>query len=293
MIRTAYIIPQILLVLILCESGGADERPSFTFDQMKLKDAIRLEKSYKSKRIRTSVNISVSKNNYPHVDKYTLPQPVVYQKGQLNGVPILATYFYSTPDRIIRYVSYTWQKGSLGNLPERMTIAAEEQGHLERYNDIFNILLDVLLEELGDPDQLDDQPKMRLRNNKETYRRSAKWADDNRNVSLFLSVGPTRLIFPGLEVYSSVSGGVTRWRVRRRTHPSRLLPGSLPPHSAGLKAFKGGERDLTPPPCGGSPLLEERGKKLTDRESGSSAFVNSRQFYIRVSFIIEHIQPGG
>lgn len=73
-----------------------------------VKDIDALEQKFNSKKQDFgSITFTVSKDYFPNSDKYSLAQPLMYDRGEAVKDPSVS-YFYSQPDNIVRLIEYTW-----------------------------------------------------------------------------------------------------------------------------------------------------------------------------------------
>jgi hypothetical protein len=163
-----------VLVSCLCLQNSFAQEKIWT-KQTKISEVIAFEKSINPNAKFLTQKVSLSKEYYPQVDKYEIPNPIIVQREPLEYLPIYANYFYSQQDSVLRLVSYNWEKDVYGNFFEKQKMWKQESKKLELYNKEYERIKKVLLSQLGQPNTEDSAVRTVTSENGDYLTRSTLW----------------------------------------------------------------------------------------------------------------------
>lgn len=147
----------------------------FLFDQTKVGDTEKIERSFKSKKLGTR-RIFVSEQFFPYADKYVVGFPIAYQRtgdSLINNYSV--EYFFTASDSMIRLIVYDWDETRTTNqLEERKKIMKIERQRLKEYNNKYDQLLENISKNLGTP-TTNENLKETITDNSAYKERTTKW----------------------------------------------------------------------------------------------------------------------
>ena len=143
------------LSLVSCSSKVID----IWTDQSRLKEAkeFELKLSKESKFLKKYVTLSESM--YPLVNEFKIVDPLIVKRAKSKFLPIYAEYFFSTPDSILRYISYDLEIDRYGNYNNKPAIWNEESLKLKEYNEHYENIKKQLIKQFRQPNVEDSGPQ--------------------------------------------------------------------------------------------------------------------------------------
>jgi len=174
----------LLIGLIGCKSSkyGTLTSEISTFDNLKLKYALNLEKEYKSEDISRNRRVGLGKGIYPNENNYELEISKDFIRLEKPDFTITTDYHYSK-DSTIRVIMYEWNdlKRKLGDLTHSRD---ENNERREVFRLKYEALSSTLIKLYGEPTIVEENS---INNEKGNFRDSYKWLDRNgMNAYLFI-----------------------------------------------------------------------------------------------------------
>lgn len=154
--------------------------------QSKVDQVIEYEKSLSSDYEILEKNVSLSKSVFPNLGVYKIGNPFIVKRKQTGFLPVYSEYFFSKEDRILRYVSYDWERERFGNYFKKQEIWKEESTKLDGYNKEYERLKTALIKEFGNPKSQDVEPQITKSSSggKDYLSRNTVWETDESNIKL-------------------------------------------------------------------------------------------------------------
>lgn len=107
------------------------------------------------------LSISLSKDYYPLYDKYkTNHKPIIAEREAVGYLPLHVDYFYTENDKIVRLISYNWEKEAFSDFYKKLEIFKEENSKRSIYEQEYERLLKVVIKNLGSPKSGDSKSKV-------------------------------------------------------------------------------------------------------------------------------------
>jgi len=178
-------IPKLLLTLsTILSFTNAFSQERIWIKQTKVSEIIAFEKEINPDAKFLSQNETLSKDYYPLVDKYPMASPIIVQRDAFKYLPVYAEYFYSKDDSIVRVVSYDWEKDRYGNFFDKQKMWVEESKKFDTYNDEYERIKGILLNQLGTPSVTDTKAKEVKSNRGKYYTRETLWETEDVHAEL-------------------------------------------------------------------------------------------------------------
>lgn len=152
--------------------------------QTKISEVIAFEKSINPSAKFLTQNVSLSKEYYPLIDQYEIPNPIIVQREPLEYLPVYVNYFFSQKDSILRLVSHDWEKNAYSNFFEKQKMWKQESKKLEVYNKEYERIKKVLISQLGPPSTQDAAAKTVNSGNEDYLNRSTLWETNDVHTEL-------------------------------------------------------------------------------------------------------------
>ncbi|MES2543525.1 MAG: hypothetical protein V4548_01475 [Bacteroidota bacterium] len=109
----------ILLVLIVFSCKDKEKpklndvkisKTKFEFNRIKFSDIKKIEEENNGIQFTKPINITLSKDYFPEIDKYEFEQPKIFVRDTLN-METTVSYFFTKKDSVVRLIEYSWNQG--------------------------------------------------------------------------------------------------------------------------------------------------------------------------------------
>ena len=176
----------ILSLAIFFSSTSAFGQEHIWTKQAKVSEVIAFEKEINAKPNFLSQKVSLSEGYYPLANKYKCANPLIIQRKPVEYLPVYAEYFYTPEDSILRLVSYDWEKDKYGNFFDKQKMWKEESKKLETYNNEYERIKKILLNQFGSPLSTDVKAKEVSSDRGTYFTRETLWETENLHAKLYM-----------------------------------------------------------------------------------------------------------
>jgi hypothetical protein len=187
-----------------------DLRGAYIFEPVHVSEAIALEETLGSGEVERDAKTTMAggfENLFPNAGKLHFAQPLLYKRPRTGDLIPWATYLFSLPDSIVRFMNYGWALDTdIKNLKER-DLAKER--HLQPEGGLYAYLNETLVSMFGIPEQDDvsHEPEKDSMQFKMSH-----WKAGNMNLSLMFD---QEFINAGINIYWDLSTEILQAQERR------------------------------------------------------------------------------
>ncbi len=129
--------------------------------QTSVDSVIEFEKSINSNVKFKALSISLSQDYYPLYDKYkTGHKPITVEREPVGYLPLHVDYFYTENDKIVRLISYNWEKEAFSDFNKKLELFRGESSKRSNYEQEYKRLFKLVVTKLGSPKISDNESKI-------------------------------------------------------------------------------------------------------------------------------------
>jgi hypothetical protein len=132
----------VLFFTMKCALAATGQLASFQLERPEFKNIQLLEKKMQGKQFSYNFPITVSKDYFPGASTYKLSNPLVfYRPDGKNRLEV--SYFYTTADKIIRLIEYSFDRAAADTLLLKQQFAANDSAFSAYFNKSASITTEM------------------------------------------------------------------------------------------------------------------------------------------------------